>query len=293
MNGENAWLSAPTIAGSPSQERADPPMWRSGRTSLLSTLREAWTYREVLWFLVWRDIKVRYKQTVLGATWAVLQPVLAMIVFSVFLGGLAGVSSDGTPYPLFVFCALVPWQLFAHALVESGNSLVSNQQLITKVYFPRVFLPLAPILAGLLDFGLSMLVLIGLMAWYGVAPGLSVVLLGPLSLFAIATAFAVGIWLAAINLRYRDVRYLLPFLTQLWLFASPVTYSTSVVPQAWHPWYGLNPMVGVIDGFRSALLGIDRLNPSTLFISLLVVVVLLAGGFRYFQISERQFADVA
>ena len=191
-----------------------------------------------------------------------------------------------------MFCALIPWQLFAHALITSGNSLVANQELISKVYFPRVFLPVAPVVVGLVDFGLAFLILLAMMLWHGIMPGPAVLVLPPLVIFAIVTALAVGIWLSAVNLRYRDVGYTLPFLSQLWLFATPVAYSSSIIPESWRGWYGLNPMVGVIEGFRWALLGVEQTSGSSTLVSLMVVTVLLAGGLRYFQASERQFADV-
>lgn len=255
-------------------------------------LRDLWVYRELLYFLVWRDIKVRYKQTVLGAAWAILQPFLTMVVFSVFFGRLAGVPSDGIPYPIFVYTALIPWQLFAHALTESGNSLVSNQQLITKVYFPRLVIPLSAVLAGLVDFGIAFIVLLGMMFFYGIFPTLAVLALPFFLLLAIATALSVGLWLSALNVEYRDVRYTLPFLTQFWMFATPIAYPSSLVPEPWRAWYGLNPMAGVVEGFRWALLGTTGAVGPMLIVSCLVVVVLLVGGLVYFRRMERTFADV-
>jgi len=255
-------------------------------------LKELWEYRELLYFLVWRDVKVRYKQTVLGAAWAVIQPFFTMVVFSIFFGRLAGIPSDGLPYPIFAYCALLPWQLFSHALTESGNSLVGNQNLITKVYFPRLVIPLAAVLAGLVDFGVAFLVLLGMMAYYGMAPTMAVATLPLFILLAIATALAVGLWLSALNVQYRDVRYTIPFLTQFWLFATPIAYPSSLVPEGWRVLYGLNPMAGVVEGFRWALLGTRNAPGPMLAVSIAVVVALLIGGLYYFRRMEKTFADV-
>jgi len=255
-------------------------------------LGEVWAYRELLYFLVWRDLKVRYKQTVLGIAWAVLQPLATTAVFAIFLGRLAGVPSDGVPYPVFAYAAMLPWQLFAHALTESSNSLVANERLITKVYFPRLVIPLATILAGLVDFALALVVGIGLMAWYGIALGPSIVAVPLFVALAVLTALAVGLWLSALNVEYRDVRYTLGFLVQIWLFATPVAYSSSLVPERWRPLYGLNPMAGVVEGFRWALLGHGQPPGALLGVSMGVTVVVLAGGLWYFTRMERTFADV-
>jgi len=255
-------------------------------------LKELWEYRELLYFLVWRDIKVRYKQTVLGAAWAIIQPFFTMVVFSIFFGRLAGIPSDGVPYPIFAYCALLPWQLFSHAMVESGNSLVANQNLITKVYFPRLVIPMAPVLAGLVDFGIAFLVLLGMMVYYGMAPTMAVVTLPLFILLAVATALAVGLWLSAMNVQYRDVRYTIPFLTQFWLFITPIAYPSSLVPEGWRVLYGLNPMAGVVEGFRWALLGTENAPGPMLAVSVAVVVALLIGGLYYFRRMEKSFADV-
>ena len=255
-------------------------------------LKELWEYRELLYFLVWRDVKVRYKQTVLGAAWAVIQPFFTMVVFSIFFGRLAGIPSDGLPYPIFAYCALLPWQLFSHAMMESGNSLVANQNLITKVYFPRLVIPLSAVLAGLVDFGIAFLVLLGMMAYYGMAPTMAVVTLPLFILLAIATALAVGLWLSALNVQYRDVRYTIPFLTQFWLFATPIAYPSSLVPEGWRVLYGLNPMAGVVEGFRWALLGTANAPGPMLAVSVAVVLALLIGGLYYFRHMEKTFADV-
>ena len=255
-------------------------------------LRELWDYRELLYFLTWRDIKVRYKQTVLGAAWAIIQPFFMMVVFSLFFGYLAGVPSGGTPYPIFVFSALLPWQLFAHALTESGNSLVANERLITKVYFPRLIVPISAVLGGLIDFAIAFLVLLAMMVFYGVRPGWAIVTLPGFLLLAIVTALGVGLWLSALNVQYRDVRYTLNFIIQFWLFATPVAYSSSIVPARWRAVYGLNPMAGVVEGFRWALLGKAPPSAGLLLVSITVVLLILLGGLYYFRHMEDQFADV-
>ncbi len=274
---------------------ASPPpetIIRPSRGWVSLHLGEIWEYRELLYFLVWRDLKVRYKQTVLGAAWAILQPVLAMLVFSVVFGRLAKIPTGGVPYPIFVFTALLPWQLFAHALTESGNSLVTHQQLLTKVYFPRLVLPLSAVLAGLADFAIAFLVLLGMMLYYGIVPTVAVLSIPLLLLLATAMALAVGTWLSALNVQYRDVRYTIPFLTQIWFFATPIAYPSSLVPERWRALYGLNPMAGVVEGFRWALLGEPPGTGSLRLVSTVVVVVLLAGGLLYFRRMERRFADV-
>jgi lipopolysaccharide transport system permease protein len=253
---------------------------------------EIWEFRDLLFFLVWREVKVRYKQTALGVAWAVLQPVLTMVVFSVFFGRLGHIPSDGLPYPVFAFSALVPWQLFAFALSESSNSVVANQRLVTKVYFPRLIMPIAAVCVGLVDFCLSLIVLMSLMAWYAVPPSGALWTLPAWTLLAVVTALSVGVWLSALNVRYRDIRYTLPFLTQLWLVATPVAYPSSMVPAAWRGLYALNPMVGVVDGFRWALIGGAPAPTMTLGISCFAVASLLAGGLLYFRRTERTFADV-
>jgi lipopolysaccharide transport system permease protein len=255
-------------------------------------LKDLWEYRELLYFLMWRDIKVRYKQTALGAAWAVLQPFLTMVIFSIIFGRLAEIPSDGLPYPVFTFAGLLPWQLFAHALTESGNSLVANQQLITKVYFPRLLIPMSAVLAGLVDFLIAFVVLIGLMLYYGITPTWAILFLPLFILFALGTALAVGLWLSALNVEYRDVRYTLPFLTQIWFFATPIAYSSTLLPEPWRVLYGLNPMAGVVEGFRWALLGkVGGIEP-LIIVSALVVCALLFGGMAYFRRMEKTFADV-
>jgi lipopolysaccharide transport system permease protein len=255
-------------------------------------LGEVWQFRELLGFLVWREVKIRYKQTTLGVAWAILQPFFTMVVFSVFFGRIGHIPSDGLPYPVFAFSALVPWQLFAFALAESSNSVVANQRLVTKVYFPRVIMPMAAVGVGLVDFCLSLGVLFGLMAFYRVSPSMALWTLPVWTLLAVTTALAVGIWLSALNVRYRDIRYTLPFLTQVWLFATPVAYPSSLVPDAWRSVYALNPMVGVVDGFRWALLGRAPAPPMTVAVSAAAMLVLLTLGLFYFRRTERTFADV-
>ena len=255
-------------------------------------LSELWRHRELLYFLAWRDVKVRYRQTLLGVIWAVLQPLLTMVVFSVFLGGLVGVPTNGAPYPLFVFAALLPWQLFAHSLTQSSNSLVTNQQLVTKVYFPRLILPVAATLAGLVDFAIACAILLALLLLYGVTPTTSIVLLPAFTALALASALAVGFWLTALNAQYRDVQYTIPFLVQLWLFVTPVAYPSSLIPAQWRVVYALNPMVGVVDGFRWALLG-DAARPDAMIaVSAIVVALIFITGLAYFQRVEATLADV-
>jgi lipopolysaccharide transport system permease protein len=255
-------------------------------------LRDLWEYRELLYFLVWRDIKVRYKQTVIGAAWAIIQPFMLMVVFTIFFGGLAQVPSDGIPYPVFAFAGLLPWQLFAQALNSAGNSLIGSQNLITKVYFPRLVIPISAVLAGVVDFAIAFLVLLGLMIFYGLAPTTAVITLPLFVLLAVATALAVGLWLSALNVEYRDVRYVIPFLTQFWLFATPVVYASSMIPERWRFLYGLNPMAGVVESFRWALFGKGEGPGLLLAISVVVVIALLIGGLYYFRRMEKTFADV-
>ncbi|HYR76685.1 MAG TPA: ABC transporter permease [Pyrinomonadaceae bacterium] len=254
--------------------------------------RELWEYRELLYFLVWRDIKVRYKQTVLGAAWAIIQPIFMMVVFSLFFGRLARVPSDGIPYPIFVYCALLPWQLFANALTESSNSLVANERLITKVYFPRLLVPASSVLGGLVDFAIAFVVLLLMMAWYGIRPTWAIAALPGFILLAMASALGVGLWFSALNVRYRDVRYTIGFLIQFWLLATPVAYPSSLIPSRWRALYGLNPMAGVVEGFRWALLGKSEGPGALLTVSVVVVIVILIGGLYYFRRMEAEFADV-
>lgn len=254
--------------------------------------RELWAYRELLYFFVWRDIKVRYKQTIIGVGWAVLQPFLTMVVFSVFFGVLAKMPSGGLPYPIFYYSALLPWMYFANALSSATNSMVENQRVITKVYFPRIILPLAAVLSGLVDWGIAFVLLIGMMMYYGLAPTATVLWLPFLLLLTVATALGVGLWLSALNAIYRDVRYAVPFFIQFWMLASPVAYPSSVVPDRWRWLYGLNPMAGVIEGFRWALTGYGQPPGPLLLVSAAAVLMLLGGGWLYFQKAEGTIADV-
>jgi lipopolysaccharide transport system permease protein len=263
-----------------------------GRLKFGANLRELWQYRELLYFLVWRDIKVRYKQTAFGAGWAIGQPLLLMVVFAIFLGQLIHVPSDGVPYPIFAFTALIPWTLFAQALSGAPNSLVSSANLLSKVYFPRLLLPTAVAASFLIDFALAMVVLAGMMVVYGIHPGAAIIWLPALTILAFASALGVGILFAAINVRYRDVRYAVPFLVQLWLFASPVGYPSSIVPSSWRFLYSLNPMVGVVEGFRWSLLGSTAPPLLALALSSVGTVIVLVVSVLYFQSVERRFADV-
>lgn len=254
--------------------------------------RELWQYRELLYFLTWRDVKVRYKQTALGAAWAIIQPFFMMVVFSLFFGRLAGIPSDGIPYPVFSFCGLLPWQLFAHALTETSNSLVGSQNLITKVYFPRLVIPIAAVLGGVIDFAIAFVILLLMMLYYGIVPGWAIVTLPGFVLLGLLTALAVGLWLSALNVKYRDIRYTMNFLVQFWLFATPVAYPSSLIPEQYRAIYGLNPMAGVVEGFRWALLGKTEPPGAMLWVSVAVVVVLLLGGLYYFRRMEQEFADI-
>ena len=252
---------------------------------------ELWRYRELLFFLVARDVKLRYKQTMLGAGWAIVQPVMTMIVFTVFLGRLAHVPSDGLPYPVFSLAALVPWTYFAAAVSGGSSSLNAYQHVISKVYFPRLLIPMAAVAAPLVDFAVAFVILIALMAWYGVVPTAAVIWVPALTLLAVATAMAVSIWLSALNVRYRDVRFVVPFAVQIWLFATPVAYPASLVPEKWRLLYAINPMTGVIEGFRWALLAGPAPGLMTL-VSAIAVVILLAAGVVYFRSFEGTFVDV-
>ena len=254
-------------------------------------LAELWEYRELLYFLIWRDVKVRYKQTVLGAVWAIIQPFFTMVVFTLFFGLLAKLPSNGLPYPVFYYSALLPWLYFAGALQEATNTMTANRSVITRVYFPRLILPLASVLSPLVDFAIAFTLLIGMMLFYGLAPGPAILLLPVFLLLAVVTALAVGLWLAALNAVYRDVRYVVPFLIQLWMFASPVAYPSSLVPEAWRWLYGLNPMAGVIEGFRWALLG--QGNPSLLVgVSILSLLLVFVAGLLYFRRVEGTIVDL-
>ncbi|MFT5728353.1 MAG: lipopolysaccharide transport system permease protein [Desulforhopalus sp.] len=255
--------------------------------------RDLWTYRELFYFLAWRDILVRYKQTIIGVAWAIIRPFLTMIVFTIVFGKLAKLPSGGAPYPIMVFAAMLPWQFFATSFTESGNSLINNANMISKVYFPRLVMPTSAVIVSFVDFLISFVILIGLMLWYGFIPELRIITL-PLFIFiAFVASLAVGLWIAALNVRYRDFRYIIPFVIQFGLYISPVGFTSSIVPDNWRLLYSLNPMVGVIDGFRWAILGGDyHIYWPGFALSLLLVLILLTTGIRYFRKTEKSFADV-
>jgi lipopolysaccharide transport system permease protein len=262
-------------------------------------LGDLWRYRELIYFLIWRDVKVRYKQTALGASWAILQPLITMVVFTLLFGRLAKMPSDGIPYPLFSYTGLLPWGLFTKAIGDAGRSMVTNRSMITKVYFPRLSIPLSSVLAGLVDFGLSFLVLVGMILVYNYVPALeyqvvitpAILTLPLFLLLALVTSLGVGLWLSALNVQYRDVNYILPFLTQFWLFITPIAYPASMIPEKWQLLYSLNPMTGVVEGFRWALLGVKEAPSPMIAISSVIAILLLVTGLFYFRRMERTFAD--
>lgn len=262
------------------------------RRGLDLDLREVWRYRELLYFLIWRDLKVRYRQTAIGAGWVIIQPLLTMVVFTAVFGHFAKIPSDGVPYAIFTFTALLPWNLFASSLARGGDSVVGNANLVCKVYFPRLILPLAGVLSPMADFAVAFLVLIAMMFWYGVFPSIGILALPIFIFLVILVASAVGLWTSALTVRYRDVRHTLPFLTQLWMFASPVAYPVSLVPEKWRYLYGLNPLAGVIEGCRWALLGKEHPDFWVMTVSTVMVLVMLIGGVYYFKRTERIFADL-
>lgn len=264
---------------------------RRGKWNSLN-LRELVEYRELLYFLALRDIKVRYKQTVLGASWAILQPVFTMLIFSLFFGRLAKIPSDGVAYPAFALCGLVPWMCFANGVSQASNSLVGSSHLITKVYFPRLIIPFSTALAGLVDLLLSLCVLAIVIAYYQLPLGPRVMIVPGLVLLAIVSALGVGLWLSALNVKYRDVRHTVPFLVQLWMFATPVVYPSSLLPDHWRVIYAVNPMVGVVDGFRWSLLGTQGNPASEIGVSTVIAMMLLTSGAFYFRSTEREFADI-
>lgn len=259
----------------------------------LINVRELWQYKDLLWFLVWRDVKSRYAQSILGIGWAIIQPVFNMIVFTVIFGNLARIDSDGVPYAIFNYAAMVPWTYFANSLTEAGGSLVSSSNLLTKVYFPRLIIPLAPVLAKLLDFGIAMLLLFGLMLYFGIAPTLGALALPLLVLLMMLTASGAGMWLTALAIQYRDVKYALTFGVRLLMYAAPVVYSVNLIPEPYRLLYGLNPMAGVIEGFRSALLGTNPMPWDLIGVGAGVAAALFVTGALYFKRMERVFADVA
>ncbi len=255
-------------------------------------LRGLWEYRELLYFLTWRDIKVRYKQTALGAMWAIIQPLFTMLVFSLFFGKLAKMPSEGIPYPLFSLAALVPWTFFANGLTLSSNSLVGSANLITKVYFPRLAIPISTMLSGVVDLLLAMVLLLGMMLYYGITPGAKTMWLAVFVLLGLAASLGVGLWLSALNVRYRDVHYVVPFLVQFWMFATPIAYPSTLLPEPWRTLYGLNPMAGVVEGFRWALLGADTQPGRMMAVSGGATVLILITGAFYFRRAEKTFADL-
>jgi lipopolysaccharide transport system permease protein len=280
MNGTEAEIETPLLVIGPARG------WAPLR------LGELWEYRDLLLFLAWRDLQVRYRQTVLGVVWALLQPLLTMIVFAIFFGALAQVPSAGVPYPLFAYSALVPWTYFANALVHSSNSLVEQERILSKVYFPRLLLPMTPVIIGIVDMVLPILLLLAMALFYGYTPTPKILMLPFFVLFAAATAFATGIWLSALNVYYRDIRYAIPFVVQLWLFITPIAYPSSLVPERWRLIYALNPMASVVEGFRWAIVP-NMSPPGPLFIvALSMVVVILVSGLHYFRRLEKSFADV-
>jgi lipopolysaccharide transport system permease protein len=286
MSSTTAAANAPLAANAPMLRITPPARWWA------LPFGELWRYRELIYFFVWRDIKIRYKQTAIGAAWAILQPFLAMLVFTFFFGRLARIPSEDLPYPVFSYSGLLPWMYFAAALQSATNSIVENQRLITKVYFPRLALPLSAMLSGIVDFGISFLMFIAMMLYYHIRPGITLLWLPAFLLLAVLTALGVGLWLSALNAIYRDVRYVLPFLVQFWMFASPVVYPASLMPAKWRWLYGLNPMAGVIEGFRWSLTGRGDPPGHLLLVSCGVVLALVLTGAAYFQKMETTIADV-
>jgi len=278
-------------SGSPAVQRTPTLTIEAGRRGVRLDLAELWSYRELLYFLTWRDIKVRYKQTVLGAAWAILQPVVAMLVFTLFFGKLAHMPSNGIPYPLFAYAGLLPWTFFANAVNNAGDSLVGSSALVTKVYFPRLVIPSAAVCAALVDFAIASVVLLGMMQWYGVAFAPRIVMIVPLMMLATMVAMAVGMWTSALNVKYRDVRYALPFLIQIWMFATPIIYPSTIVPERWRWLLALNPLTGVIENIRSALFGLAFDWPALATGAGIALVGLVYAAYS-FRRMERQFADI-
>ena len=255
-------------------------------------LKDLWVYRELIYFLTWRDLKVRYKQTALGAAWAILQPFLSMVVFSIFFGGLLNVSSGDVPYPIFSYTGLLPWIMFSKALTDASRSLVVNRNMITKVYFPRMVIPMSSVFSSVVDFAIAFVILLGMMLFYRITPTSAVWTLPLFILLALVTALGVGLWLSSLNVIYRDVGYVLPFLTQLWFYLTPIVYSATIVPEQWRILFALNPMVGVVEGFRWALLGTETAPGPVVAVSAVISVILLITGMYYFRRMERNFADL-
>jgi lipopolysaccharide transport system permease protein len=301
--GHNGVSAAEQTTASDTNEDENAPAWISeedipviriqpSRGWVSLKLHEVWEYRELLYFLAWRDVKVRYKQTVLGASWAILQPFLSMVVFSIVFGRVARLPSDGIPYPIFSYAALVPWTFFANGITKSTQSLVTGGNMIKKIYFPRLVMPISAVLSGLIDFVLAFVVLLGMMLYFGTVPTLNIIWLPLLLLLGLVTSLGVGMWLTAMNVQFRDIRYVVPFLVQLWMYASPVVYPSSMFGEPWRTIYALNPMVGVIEGFRWALLGVETQPGPVIIVSALAAVALMVSGMFYFRRLERSFADV-
>lgn len=255
-------------------------------------LRDLWEFRELLYFLIWRDIKVRYKQSVLGSAWAIIQPFATMVVFSIFFGKLAKMPSDGIPYPIFSYAALVPWAFFANGLNQASNSLVGNSNLIKKIYFPRLAMPIASVLGGFVDFVLAFIMLIGMIIYYGMVPTINVVWLPFFLILAFITSLGASLWLSALYVQFRDVRHVMHFLTQIWLYATPIAYPSSLLSEPWRTLYGINPMAGVVEGFRWALLGTKTAPGPIIIVSALTALMLMLSGVYYFRRMEKTFADV-
>jgi len=274
-------------------EGAGYDLWiRPSRGWVSLQLKDLWEYRELLYFFVWRDVKIRYKQTALGAAWAIIQPVFTMLVFSIVFGKLAKIPSDGLPYPLFAYAALAPWNFFAQGLTQSADSLIGSGNLIKKVYFPRLAIPVSAVSAGLVDFTISFTVLLGMMAWYGFHLNANMLWLPLLLVLAYITSLGAGLWLSALNVRFRDVKYAVPFLVQFWMYATPIAYPSSLLHEPWKTLYGLNPMAGVVEGFRWAMLGKNTHPGPMIIASAVVAVAILIGGAFYFRRMEKSFADV-
>lgn len=255
-------------------------------------LNDLWLYRELLYFFVWRDLKIRYKQTILGASWAIIQPLFTMVIFSLFFGRLAQVPSDGIPYPIFSYAALVPWTFFANGIIQASNTLVNNSNMVKKIYFPRLLMPVSAVMAGIVDFVLAFIVLLMMMAYFRIYPTTNIIWL-PLFLFlALITSLGTGFWLSAMNAQFRDIRYIAPFLIQAWMFLTPIAYPSSLIPEPWRVIYGINPMAGVVEGFRWALLGTDTMPGLMTVISGIVAIIILVSGAYYFRRMENTFADV-
>lgn len=255
-------------------------------------LKELWLYRELIYYFVWRDLKVRYKQTVMGALWAILQPFIAMVIFSLFFGRLAKLPSEGIPYPIFSYSALVPWTFFANGVTQASNILVLNQNMVKKIYFPRLTMPIASVISGVVDFFLAFVVLLGMMVVYRIYPTANIICLPLLLLLALVTCLGVSFWSSAMNAQFRDIRYAIPFIVQVWFFLTPIVYSSSMLPEPWRTLYGINPMAGVVEGFRWALLGTDTQPGSIVFLSAVVAVILFISGAYYFRRMERTYADI-